>query len=148
MESDNRELRVPDTSCEAQPAVRMSKSGYMVMVQIFGVKKSQASRAAERFFKERRVAIQQVDLKKKPMAPGEIKRFIDRFGLRGLLDTEGKAYIDAGLQYLKLSDSELLSRIEREPQLLRLPLVRAANQLSVGHDEESWKAMLAAASRA
>ena len=116
----------------------------MVNVQIFGVKNSHATRAAERFFKERRIPIQLVDLKQKPMSPGEIKRFIERFGLRSLLDTEGKAYIDTGLKYLKLTDAELLSRIEREPGLLRLPLVRAANRISVGHDEESWKAMLPA----
>ncbi len=84
-----------------------------------------------------------MDLNQKPMAPGEIKRFIDRFGLSGLLDSEGKAYVDAGLKYLKVSDSELLGRIEREPKLLRLPLVRAAKRLSIGHDEVSWKAMLA-----
>ena len=88
--------------------------------------------------------IQFVDLKQKPMAPGEIKRFIDRFGLTGLLDSEGKAYVDAGLKYLKVSESEMLQKIEREPKLLRLPLVRAANRLSIGQDEESWKAMLAA----
>jgi arsenate reductase-like glutaredoxin family protein len=116
----------------------------MQNVQIFGVKNSQATRAAERFFKERRIAIQLVDLKKKPMAPGEIRRFIDRFGLLPLLDTEGTAYVDAGLKYMRMSDSELLRRVEDEPRLLRLPLVRAANRLSVGHDEESWKAMLAA----
>lgn len=115
----------------------------MLRVQIFGVKNSQASRAAERFFKERRVTIHFVDLKKKPMAPGEIKRFIDRFGLAGLLDAEGKAYNNSGLKYLRLSDSQLLERIEREPALLRLPLVRGANRLSIGHDEESWKTMLA-----
>jgi arsenate reductase-like glutaredoxin family protein len=113
-----------------------------VTIQIFGVKGSSATRAAERFFKERRVAIQVVDLNQKPMAPGEIKRFIDRFGLPGLLDTSGKAYIDGGFQYLKLSDSELLARIEREPKLLRLPLVRAARRLSIGHDEAAWKVML------
>jgi arsenate reductase len=111
-------------------------------VQIFGVKNSQATRAAERFFKERRVAIQLVDLKLKPMAPGEIKRFIDRFGLTALIDTEGAAYIEAGLKYLKLSDAEWLQRIEQNPKLLRLPLVRGANRLSVGHDEDSWKGML------
>ena len=114
----------------------------MQNVQIFGVKNSQETRAAERFFKERRVAIHMVDLKQKPMSPGEIKRFIDRFGLPALLDTAGKAYVDAGLRYLKLSDSELLQRIEREPRLLRLPLIRAANKLSVGQNEDSWKAML------
>lgn len=115
----------------------------MPNIQIFGVKNSQATRAAERFFKERRVAIQLVDLKQKPMAPAEIKRFVDRFGLASLLAPEGKAYIDAGLKYLKLTDSELLRRIEREPQLLRLPLIRAANRLSVGHDEAAWQEMLA-----
>jgi arsenate reductase len=117
----------------------------MTIVQIFGLKNSQATRAAERFFKERSVAIQLVDLKQKPMAPGEIRRFIERFSLTGLLDAEGKSYLDAGLKYLKLTDAELLARIERDPKLLRLPLVRAANRLSIGHDENSWKAMLDAA---
>ena len=111
-------------------------------VQIFGVKASQETRAAERFFKERRVPIQMIDLKVKPMAPGEIKRFIDKFGMAALLDTGGKAYEDAGLKYLRVSDSELLGRIEKEPRLLRLPLVRAANRLSIGKDEESWRAMV------
>lgn len=116
----------------------------MVNVQIFGLKNSQATRAAERFFKERRIAIHLVDLKQRPMSPGEIKRFIDRFGFTALLDSEGKAYIDAGLKYLRISDAELLGRIEREPKLLRLPLVRAANRLSIGHDENSWKEMIEA----
>jgi arsenate reductase-like glutaredoxin family protein len=114
----------------------------MSIVQIFGVKNSPATRAAERFFKERRVPVQFVDLKQKSMAPAEIKRFIDRFGLHTLLDTEGTAYIDAGLKYLKLTDAELLARIERDPKLLRLPLVRAAKCVSIGDDEDSWKVML------
>ena len=113
----------------------------MVSVQIFGMKNSPATRAAERFFKERRVAIHFVDLKQKPMSPGEIRRFIDRFKLAGLVDSEGKAWIDAGLKYMKLSDAELLAKIERDPGLLRLPLIRCANQLSVGQDETAWKAM-------
>ena len=115
----------------------------MVSVQIFGVKNSQATRAAERFFKERRVAIHMVDLKQKPMSAGEIRRFIERFTVNGLLDSEGKAYIDAGLKYYKLSDAELLGRIEKDPKLLKLPLIRGGKVLSVGHDEDAWKAMLA-----
>src|SRR5947209_19155715 len=100
----------------------------MVSVQIFGTKNSQATRAAERFFKERSVQIHFVDLKAKPIAAAEIKRFIDRFKLAGLIDSEGSAYIDAGLKYLRVSDTELLQKIEREPKLLRLPLVRCANK--------------------
>jgi len=113
-------------------------------VQIFGVKNSPETRAAERYFKERRVPIQFVDLSQKPMAPAEIQRFVQRFGLAGLIDREGTAYIDAGLPYLKLSDAELLARVERSPKLLRLPLVRAANHLSVGRDEGAWSAMVGA----
>jgi arsenate reductase len=115
----------------------------MPNVQIFGVKNSPATRAAERFFKERRAAIQMIDLRKKAIAAGEIKRFVDRFGWNGLLDTEGKAYIEGGLKYLKLSDADLLRRVELEPALLRLPLVRGGRLVSIGQDEESWKAMLA-----
>ena len=114
----------------------------MANVQIFGVKSSQATRAAERFFKERRVTIHMVDLKQKPMSAGEIRRFIERFTLNGLLDSEGKAYVDAGLKYYKLSDMELLGRIEKDPKLLKLPLIRGGKVLSVGHDETAWKAML------
>jgi arsenate reductase len=119
----------------------------MLSVQIFGVKNSPETRAAERFFKERGATIHFVDLKQKPMAAGEIKRFVDRFGLPALLDSEGKAYLEGGLKYLKLSDAELLGRIERDPKLLLLPLVRAANRISIGKDEDSWKAMLAPPSK-
>ena len=119
--------------------------GEVKIVQIFGVKSSPATRAAERFFKERRATIQMVDLKKKAIAAGEIKRFVERFGWAGLLDSQGKPYIEPGLQYLKLSESELMAKIEWEPALLQLPLVRGGKLISIGHDEESWKAMLALA---
>ena len=117
----------------------------MSNVQIFGLKNSQATRAAERFFKERRVQLQFVDLKQKPMSPGEIRRFVESFGLSALLDTEGKAYVDAGLKYMKMSDADLLGRIERDAALLKLPLVRGGKLLSVGSNPEAWKAMAEAA---
>ena len=85
----------------------------MANVQIFGVKNSQATRAAERFFKERGVPFQSVDLKRKPMAPAEIGRFVARFGITALLDAEGKAYVDAGLKYMKVGERELLAKIPR-----------------------------------
>ena len=115
----------------------------MVSVQIFGIKNSQATRAAERFFKERGIQIHFVDLKLKPMAPGEIKRFIDRFTLQGLVDKESAAYADAGLKYLRVSDTDLIEKFNRDPKLLKLPFVRCANRIGIGHDEAAWKAMLA-----
>jgi arsenate reductase len=119
-----------------------AKIDYVSNLQIFGVKSSQETRAAERFFKERRLEFHFVDLKVRPMAPGEIRRFIERFGMSALLDTDANAYTDAGLKYLTLSDSDLLARIEREPKLLKLPLVRSGKLLSIGRDENTWKTML------
>lgn len=108
-------------------------------VQIFGLKNSQATRAAERFFKERRVTIQYVDLKVRPMAPGEIARFTQKFGLDALLDKSSKAYTEAGLQHMIISPEGWLKKIEAEPGLLKLPLVRIGKVLSIGHDEPAWK---------
>jgi arsenate reductase-like glutaredoxin family protein len=112
-------------------------------VQIFGLKNSSATRAAERFFKERRIQIHFVDLKVKPMSAGEIRRFIDRFRLDGLVDRESKAWTGSKLPYMKMSDAELLAKIEKDPALLRLPFVRCANRISIGPDETEWKAMAA-----
>ncbi len=111
----------------------------MNVVQIFGIKNSASTRAAERFFKERRIATQFVDLKQKPMAPGEINRFIARFGLAQLVDLEAES-----LKYFKLTEAELLARVEKDPKLLRLPLVRCGKLLSTGQDEETWRAMAGA----
>ena|ERR1041385_1205736 len=114
----------------------------MQSVQIFGVKGSQSTRAAERFFKERRVPIQFVDLSERPMAPAERKRFVDRFGIGELVDRDSKSYESAGLKYMKVSDAQLFEKIDRDPKLLRLPLVRFANRLSIGQNEPAWKEML------
>ena len=116
----------------------------MVSVQIFGLRKSQATRAAERFFKERRISIQFVDLAERSMAPAEIRRFSERFGLSALIDREGKAFAAAGMQYLRLSDADLLAKIEKDPSLLKLPLVRCGNKLSIGNDPAGWTSMTAA----
>ncbi len=113
-------------------------------VQIFGLKNSSDTRAAERFFSERRIKTHVVNLTERPMSPGEINKFIQKFGLNNILDTAGKAYADANLEFLRVSDAGMLERIAEEPRLLRLPLVRAGKHFSVGRTEAEWKAWLEA----
>ena len=113
-----------------------------VTVQVFGLKKSASTRAAERFFAERRVKIHFVDLAQRPIAKGELARFTQKFGLTALLDREGKTYERLGLAYLRLSEEGYLSRVTEHPELLRLPLVRAGNRLSHGQDPGAWAEML------
>ncbi len=113
-------------------------------VQIFGLKNSSDTRAAERFFSERRIKTHIVNLTERPMSPGEINKFIQKFGLNNILDTAGKAYADANLEFLHVSDAGMLERIAKEPRLLRLPLVRAGKHFSVGRVEAVWKSWLEA----
>jgi arsenate reductase-like glutaredoxin family protein len=115
-----------------------------LQVQIFGHESDQGTRAAIRFFKERRITIHLVDLRRKPIAAGELRRFVERLGAPALADQAGKAWRDAGLGYLRMTDAELADRLLRDPRLLLLPLVRFGNAVSAGRAETTWKEWLSA----
>ncbi|MFL5679123.1 MAG: ArsC/Spx/MgsR family protein [Chloroflexota bacterium] len=117
-------------------------------IQVFGLESDSDTRAAIRFFKERRMAIHLVDLRKKPIAAGELRRFVERLGAAAVADTNGRAWRDAGLGYLRMDDGELADRLLRDQKLLRLPLVRAGNRFAAGRDEAAWKAMVSDAQNA
>lgn len=113
-------------------------------VQIFGIKKSADTRKALRFFAERRVQAHFVDLDERPAAAGELKRFLQKFGLEMLIDRESKTYLDLGLKHARLSDDRWLEKLIEVPRLLRMPLVRQLGQgsegkLTVGLAETEWK---------
>jgi len=112
-------------------------------VQVFGTPGSQSTRAALRFFKERRLDAHFVDISRKPMAPAELRRFVDRLGARAVADETSKAWNDAGLAYMRLDDAELADRLLNDQRLLNIPLVRIGNSVAAGKNEGAWKAMLA-----
>jgi arsenate reductase (glutaredoxin) len=111
-------------------------------IQVFGHEKDRATRAAQRFFKERRVAISFVDLRKRPIAPGELRRFVDRLGARALIDETSRAYRDGGLGYLRMGDAEIVERLLADQTLLLMPLVRNGNEVTAGRAETTWKEWL------
>ena len=86
-----------------------------------------------------------VDLGAKQMAPAELRRFSDKFGAANLFDKSSRAYQDAGLGYLTMSGDAAYEKLLRDQRLIRLPLVRAGNRLSVGTAEDDWRAWLRAA---
>lgn len=108
-------------------------------VQIFGVRKSADTRKALRFFAERRVKTHFVDLMERPAAMGELRRFFQKFGIALLLDTKSSRFHELGLRHARMSDESWLDKLAMEPLLLRMPLVRSSNQLSIGADESTWK---------
>jgi arsenate reductase len=113
-------------------------------VQVFGRDDSQATRAALRFFKERKVGVTYANLKTRPIAPGELRRFVERLGATACADTDGRPWRDAGLGYLRMDDDELAQRLLVDQRLLRLPLVRDGREVSAGPAETTWKGWVAA----
>ena len=83
-----------------------------------------------------------VDLARKPMAAGELRRFVERLGARDLADETSKAWRDGGLAYLRMTDAELTERLLADQRLLKLPLVRIGNGCAAGRDEAAWKALV------
>jgi len=110
--------------------------------QVFGTDDSQATRAALRFFKERRIEVHVVDIRRKPMAAAELRRFVEQLGATTLADTEGRPWRDAGLGYLRMEPDELVTRLLADQRLLRLPLVRIGSRVAAGRDEAAWKRLL------
>ncbi len=108
-------------------------------VQIFGTAKCRDTRAAQRFFKERRVKIHMMDLKERAASPGELRRFIQKFGVDPLVDRQSKRFAELGLASAHRSDAWWMETLAAEPLLLRTPLVRWKEKLTVGPDEVTWR---------
>lgn len=106
------------------------------MIQIYGRKKSQNTKKAERFFSERRIPHQSIDVDVKAPGPRELELFAQVLGADALLDTESKAYRKRGLSYMEF---EPLEEIADDPSLLRTPIVREGRELSIGVDESFWE---------
>jgi arsenate reductase-like glutaredoxin family protein len=113
-------------------------------VQVFGIRKSAETRAALRFFAERRVKVHFVDLNERAAAVGELRRFAQKFGLAALIDRESKRFAELGLRSAILSDERWLEKLSLEPLLLRMPLVRNQQQLTIGAAQETWNDWYAA----
>lgn len=108
-------------------------------VQIFGSKKNAAVRKALRFFTERRVRTHFVDLAQRPASAGELRRFAQKFGVAALIDRDSRRFAALGLAHASHTDEWWLERLVAEPLLLRQPLVRNGNALTIGDAEPTWR---------
>lgn len=106
-------------------------------VQVFGIRKSADTRAALRFFAERRITVHFVDLNERAASPGELRRFAEKFGLQALLDRNARRYAELGRPVATLE------RLSLEPLLLRMPLVRYRHQLTLGPAPDTWRGWIA-----
>jgi arsenate reductase (glutaredoxin) len=114
-------------------------------VQIFGTRKSAATRKAERFFAERRVAVHFVDLAERGASKGELQRFAQKFGVEALVDRNSRRFLDLGLGPARYGPDRWLGILLDEPLILVQPLVRNSNKLTIGGEcDAEWKEWIAA----
>ena len=105
-------------------------------IQIFGKSKCFDTKKAERWFKERRIKFQSVDLIKYGMSPGELKSVAGAVGLAALIDPK---HPDAALLNYLAYDADKLEKLLENPKLLRTPIVRNGRQATVGYCPEVWQ---------
>ena len=106
-------------------------------IQIFGKSKSFDTKKAERWFKERRIKYQYIDLYAKGLSLGEYRSVKAAVGFEALVDTQCDAYEDLGLQYVPPQAVD--QRIADCPAVFNAPIVRNGKQATVGSQPEVWK---------
>jgi len=108
-------------------------------IQIFGTKKCSDTRKAERFFKERGIKYQMIDMKEKGMSRGEFNSVAQtNGGIEGMINREAKDKDTLALiRYLVPEDK--LEKLLENPQLIRTPVVRNGKQSTLGYQPEIWK---------
>jgi arsenate reductase len=115
-----------------------------VNIQIFGTKKCADSRKAERFFKERHIRFQAIDLQQKGMSPGELRGVAARVGgAEALIDRTSKRYLDRGLKYAAPTGPRIEQMLAEDPLLLRTPVVRDGGRATVGYCPDVWQSWIA-----
>lgn len=108
-------------------------------IQIFGTKKSFDTKKAQRWFKERRIRFQFVDLREKEMSRGELQSVARAVGgVEALLDPKAKDQ-DAVALVANLAESQRFEKLLESQQVLREPIVRNGRQATVGYAPEVWQ---------
>ncbi len=105
-------------------------------IQIFGRRDCQDTRKAERWFKERRIPFQFVDLKVKGLAPREFETIAAAVGLANLADTTSKRFLEKGLA--AAPPARVRAALVEDSLLLKTPMVRNGRDATLGMRPEIW----------
>lgn len=107
-------------------------------IQIFGVKKCFDTQKTERYFKERKIKYQLIDLNQKGLSKRELETVKAAVGLNDLINTKAKEYKTLNIEHIRTSSvkEELLLN---NPKLYKTPIVRNGSKATVGYQADVWK---------
>lgn len=106
-------------------------------IQIFGSPKSFDSRKAERWFKERRIRYQYIDVPTKGLSPREYQSVKQKVGFEALVNTKSRAYEALFMAYITPDAREV--KLLENPELFQTPIVRNGKDATVGYHPEIWE---------
>lgn len=106
-------------------------------IQIYAGKKNFDVQKAERYFKERRIPFQNIDLKKHRLGEKEIRLMMSSLGMEGILDREDKKVKEHPACYY-IKEEMLIPEIQDNPWLIRTPIVRNGNKITAGYQPAVW----------
>ena len=106
-------------------------------IQIYCGKKNFDAQKAERYFKERRIPFQALDLKKHKLGEREIRMMISAIGIEKLIDRDDKKVKEHPACYYDREDL-LIPAIQENPWLIRVPVVRNGNRMTIGYQPDVW----------
>lgn len=107
-------------------------------IQIFGTKKCNDTKKAERFFKERRIKYQFIDLKEKALSKGELQSVKKAVGLENLINKNSKDYKKLNMDKIRGTETRE-EMLLKNPSLYTTPIVRNGKEATVGNELEIWK---------
>ena len=105
-------------------------------IQIFGSSKCFDTKKAQRWFKERRIKYQYVDLPTKGLSPREYQSVKQKIGFSALVNTKCKAYEELYIAYITPEAQE--EKLLENPQLFQTPIVRNGKEATIGYRPEIW----------
>ena len=107
-------------------------------IQIYAGKKNFDTQKAERYFKERRIPFQSLDLKKHRLGEREIRLMIDAVGIGNILDRDDRKVKEHPACYYDRPEM-LIPAVRENPWLLKTPVVRNGNRITIGYCPEIWE---------
>lgn len=109
-------------------------------IQIYGKPKCFDTKKAERYFKERRIKVQTVDISKYPMSAGEYRNIKNalKMGFEDLIDKNSKLYKELFIEYLA-NESDKEEKLFENQTLFKTPIVRNGKQATLGYCPDVWK---------
>ena len=109
------------------------------MITIYGIKTCDSVKKAQKFFKTHAIEVNFVDFRENPVEPSKVSHWAKQSDLNKLFNNRSRTYKDLELSKETLEDSDKINWMQKEPLLIKRPVIEYDNQLIVGFDESSYK---------